>query len=88
MTTLLQVANRLITSLHLDRFDIEDWPDDSREAYLELKQVIEDEKVRAEQHITKNTCSNCKHTSVNPFIAPCNNCVTNELFIGNWEPKP
>ena len=53
MTTLLEAAKNLIAALDLDRHDVGDWPDASREAYLELKQAIEDEKVRPEQHLRR-----------------------------------
>ena len=43
MTTLIEAAQKLITCMRLDRIEVGDWPDDSREAYLGLKQAIAQE---------------------------------------------
>jgi len=44
MTTLLSKAQKLIQKIRSDRHDIEDWPKDSLDAFLELEQAIAQEQ--------------------------------------------
>lgn len=86
MTTLIQASEALVAALKLDRFDVEDWPDDSREAYNELKQAIADEK--AKQQPTR-TCKTCKFYAVSCHLyEPCLCCTHRTGNSDHWEPKP
>ena len=55
-----------------------DWPDDSREAYLELKQAI-----AQEQEIARR-CYTCKSFAIRN-VDKCRSCNKD---YSNWEPKP
>ena len=68
MTTLIEAAaKKLMTAIALDRHDVGDWPDDSREAYLELKQAIAQEQATHKPAGCRETWK-CSHTW------KCDNC--------------
>ena len=79
MTTLIEAAaKKLMTAIALDRHDVGDWPDASREAYLELKQAI-----AQEQEIARR-CYTCKSFAIRN-VDKCRSCNKD---YSNWEPKP
>lgn len=49
MTTLLFKAQKLIQKIRSNRHDIEDWPKDSLDAFLELEQAIAQEQPKLKQ---------------------------------------
>jgi len=97
MTTLLSKAQKLIQKIRSDRHDIEDWPKDSLDAFLELEQAIAQElafqtastKPVVSQKIAETVdkdCGNCKKFSTNSLTGGpvCISCKD----YSNWEPKP
>lgn len=97
MTTLLSKAQKLIQKIRSDRHDIEDWPKDSLDAFLELEQAIAQELAsqtasanpvvsqKAAGTVDKD-CGNCKKFSTNSLTGGpvCISCKD----YSNWEPKP
>ena len=97
MTTLLSKAQKLIQKIRSDRHDIEDWPKDSLDAFLELEQAIAQEQASQTADtnllVSQNTagtvdkdCGNCKKFSTNSLTGGpvCISCKD----YSNWEPKP
>ena len=74
MTTLLSKAQKLIQKIRSDRHDIEDWPKDSLDAFLELEQAIAQEK-KLEQP-----------KDVAQIIGDLD--AKMHKSFSNWEPKP
>jgi len=78
MTTLIEAAaKKLMTAIALDRHDVGDWPNDSRDAYLELKQAI-----AQEQEIARR-CYTCKSSAIRN-VDKCRSCNKD---YSNWEQK-
>ena len=86
MTTLIEAAaKKLMTAIALDRHDVGDWPNDSRDACLELKKAIAQEQ---ETKPLLPNCFNCKHSETPCNSATCRDCKHAYSSIDNWEPKP
>ena len=83
MTTLIEAAaKKLMTAIALDRHDVGDWPNDSRDACLELKKAIAQEQEQ-EQEIVRR-CKTCKSFAIRNG-GKCRSC---DKDYSNWEPKP
>mgnify|MGYP003443591194 CR=1 FL=1 len=89
MTTLIEAAaKKLMTAIALDRHDVGDWPNDSRDAHETLEQAIAQEL--ASQSASTNeplrSCGSCKNFSTQSLTGGAK-CVACKAF-NNWEPKP
>ena len=98
MNTLIEAAaKKLMSAIALDRHDVGDWPNDSRDAHETLEQAIAQELVsqsantnlvvsqKTAETVAKD-CGNCKKFSTNSLTGGpvCISCKD----YSNWEPKP
>ena len=83
MTTLIEAAaKKLMTAIALDRHDVGDWPNDSRDAHETLEQAIAQEQ-------PVRSCETCSHNKVSSYLyEPCCQCMRKRGHKDNWEPKP